>query len=84
MEKSQNQAEQPGKLASRIEITEYRAEILEDKDGNQFVAKFPDGVTRPVQYGAPVMTNQRHSVRLNDSESQRKLGSCNYDSFSGP
>lgn len=36
------------------EITEYRAEILQDVDGNQFVAKFPAGVTRPVQYGASI------------------------------
>ena len=32
-------------------VKEYRAEILKDKKGNRFVAKFPDGVTSPVQYG---------------------------------
>ncbi len=32
-------------------VTEYRAEILEDAQGNQFIAEFPTGVTRPVQYG---------------------------------
>ncbi len=32
-------------------VTEYRAEILEDAKGNQFVASFPAGVSRPVQYG---------------------------------
>ena len=35
----------------RRQVTEYRAEILEDDKGNQFVAQFPAGVTRPVQYG---------------------------------
>jgi transposase len=36
------------------EVTEYRAEILQDENGNQFVAEFPTGVTRPVQYGESV------------------------------
>jgi transposase len=33
-------------------VTEYRAQILEDDKGNQFVATFPEGVTKAVQYGA--------------------------------
>lgn len=33
------------------QVTEYRAEILVDGKGTQFVAQFPAGVTRPVQYG---------------------------------
>ena len=32
-------------------VTEYRAEIVENASGRQFVAAFPPGVTRPVQYG---------------------------------
>jgi len=32
-------------------VTEYRAEILQDRNGNRFVAQFPAGVSRPVQYG---------------------------------
>lgn len=32
-------------------ITEYRAEILEDQQGNQLIADFPDKIKRQVQYG---------------------------------
>ena len=32
-------------------VTEYRAEIVEDSKGNRFTAPFPPGITRPVQYG---------------------------------
>jgi len=35
---------------SRI-VTEYRAEIVEDAEGNRIVASFPEGVTKSVQYG---------------------------------
>jgi transposase len=35
-------------------VVEYRAEILEDAQARQFVAPFPAGVTRPVQYGQGV------------------------------
>jgi transposase len=37
--------------------TEYRAQILEDQRGNRYVAPFPYGVTRPVQYGIGVKVN---------------------------
>lgn len=32
-------------------VTEYRAQVLEDEQGNRYVAAFPQGVNRPVQYG---------------------------------
>jgi transposase len=38
---------------SRV-VTEYRAEILEAKDGQRFVATFPKGLTRPIQYAEGV------------------------------
>jgi transposase len=38
-------------------ITEFRAQILENADGQRFVAQFPAGVTRPAQYGASVKAN---------------------------
>lgn len=34
------------------QITEYQAEIVRDERGNEYVAEFPDGVKRDVQYGA--------------------------------
>jgi transposase len=45
---------------SRI-VTEYRAQILEDGKGNQFVAPFPEGVTKAAQYGTGI---KAHSVYM--------------------
>jgi transposase len=45
---------------SRI-VTEYRAQILEDINGNRYTAPFPEGVNRPVQYGIDVKV---HSVYM--------------------
>ena len=38
-------------------VTEYRAQVLVDQHCNRYVAPFPDGVTRPVQYGIGVKVN---------------------------
>jgi transposase len=39
----------------KMNVKEYRAQILEDrKTGQQYVATFPDGVTKAVQYGNEV------------------------------
>ena len=38
-------------------VTEYRAQILEDDNGKQYVASFPASVTRPVQYGTNLKVN---------------------------
>lgn len=38
---------------SRV-VTEYRAEILVDNNGNQYTAAFPANITRPIQYGSSV------------------------------
>ena len=38
-------------------VTEYRAQILEDNQGNRFVATFPEGVNRPVQFGLNLKAN---------------------------
>lgn len=42
-------------------VTEYRAQILENEQGERYVADFPTGVTRPVQYGDSV---KAHAVYL--------------------
>jgi transposase len=44
-------------------VTEYRAEILENEHGQRYVAAFPEGVTRPAQYGASV---KAHAVYLSN------------------
>lgn len=38
-------------------VTEWRAEVLENSKGKRYVAPFPEGVTRPVQYGIGVKVN---------------------------
>ena len=45
---------------SRV-VTEYRAQILEDANGKQFVASFPEGVKKAVQYGTGLKS---HSVYM--------------------
>ncbi len=45
---------------SRV-VTEYRAQILEDENGNRYVAPFPEGVTKAVQYGTEI---KAHAVYL--------------------
>ncbi len=38
-------------------VTEYQAQILINEQGQRFVAPFPDGVSRPAQYGPGIKTN---------------------------
>ncbi|MFT7524946.1 MAG: transposase [Arenicella sp.] len=38
-------------------VTAYRAQVLENEHGNRYVAEFPEGITRPIQYGASVKAN---------------------------
>ena len=42
-------------------ITEYRAESVKNEAGIKFTASFPEGITRPIQYGASV---KEHIVYL--------------------
>lgn len=45
---------------SRV-VTEYRAQILEDENNRRFVAAFPEGVTKAVQYGSGI---KAHAVYM--------------------
>jgi transposase len=45
---------------SRV-VTEYRAQVLEDANGKQFIASFPEGVKKAVQYGTGL---KAHSVYM--------------------
>ncbi len=42
-------------------VTEFRAQVLQDQDGKRYVAPFPEGVTRPAQYGNGV---KAHAVYM--------------------
>lgn len=37
-----------------VVVKEYQAEIVVDKDGNEFVAEFPEGISQAAQYGSSV------------------------------
>ncbi|MCU7912153.1 MAG: hypothetical protein KZQ63_08875, partial [Candidatus Thiodiazotropha sp. (ex Lucinoma aequizonata)] len=45
-------------------VTEYWAQILENNQGNRFVASFPEGVNRPVQYGFSLKANAVVIIQL--------------------
>ncbi len=45
---------------SRV-VTEYQAQILEDDNGHRYVASFPEGVSKAVQYGTGL---KAHSVYM--------------------
>ena len=53
---------------SRV-VTEYRAQILEDETGQQFVAPFPEGVTKAVQYGNAL---KAHAVYLSSPDTAHR------------
>lgn len=42
-------------------VVEYQAQILEDENAKRFIAPFPNGVSRPTQYGNQIKT---HAVYL--------------------
>ena len=51
------QARQVIDFSVTVCVTEYRAQVLIDEYGNQYVASFPQGVTRPIQYGISIKAN---------------------------
>ena len=56
-------------------VTEYRAQVLEDKLGNRYVAEFPDDVKTDVQYGNHVKS---HAVYLSQFQLLPYLRIQNY------
>ena len=44
-----------------LHVTEYLSEILQDQNGVEWIAKFPDGVNNPAQYGKGL---KAHSVYM--------------------
>jgi transposase len=46
-------------------VKEYRAQVLEDELGNRYVAAFPEGVTKAVQYGNRL---KAHAVYLSQHQ----------------
>ena len=48
-------------------ITEYRAQVLQDKNGKKYIAPFPKGINNDIQYGDSIKTQDRKSTRLNSS-----------------
>ena len=49
---------------SRV-VTEYQAQVLEDETGKRYVAPFPEGVNKAVQYGSQV---KAHAVYLSQHQ----------------
>jgi transposase len=49
---------------SRV-VTEYQTEVLENTQGQRFVAQFPEGVTKAVQYGTQI---KAHAVYLSQHQ----------------
>ncbi len=52
-------------LEISMTVTEYRAEILRNSRGVEFIADFPDGVTEPAQYGNAIRAT---SVYMSQSQ----------------
>lgn len=55
------EARQEIQLRLKCHVIEIRAQILVNENGKCFVAKFPQDLSRPVQYGASV---KAHTVYL--------------------
>ena len=60
-EKAGDRARQVVDLEVRRVITEYRAVIMQNASGKTVTAAFPEGVSRPIQYGASV---KAHAVYM--------------------
>ena len=38
----------------KYSVTEYQAEVFEDSEGGRYVARFPEGITKAIQYGSTI------------------------------
>lgn len=63
-----------------VVVTEYKAEIVQDQNGVQFLAEFPAGVTEPAQYGNSVKVT---SVYFSQSQliPLDRVRECFHDQF---
>lgn len=64
-------------------VTEYRAEIVKNTQGIEFIAEFPEGVTEPAQYGSSVKAT---SVYLSQFQlvPLDRVRDCFHDQFGLP
>lgn len=66
-----------------VHVREYRAEIVKNKNGVEFIADFPEGVTEPAQYGSSVKAT---SVYLSQFQlvPLDRVRDCFHDQFGLP
>ena len=66
-----------------VHVKEYRAEVVKNEKGVEFVADFPEGVTEPAQYGSSVKAT---SVYLSQFQlvPLDRVRDCFHDQFGLP
>jgi transposase len=54
---SECEARQVVELIIKRKVIEYQAQVLIDSTGKKWVAEFPDGIVRPIQYGSSIKSH---------------------------